>query len=66
MGGGYKMGGGGHVKFYPYERGRGTEKVLAILKGGIRLLYHVSKLREAPKFALYQFGTERRTLRATA
>ena len=26
--------GGGHVKFYPYEKGGGTEKVLAILKGG--------------------------------
>ena len=25
--------GGGHVKFYPYEKG-GAEKVLAILKGG--------------------------------
>ena len=24
---------GGHVKFYPYEKG-GAEKVLAILKGG--------------------------------
>ena len=31
--GGYKTGGGGHVKFYPYEKG-GAEKVLAILKGG--------------------------------
>ena len=28
-------GGGGHVKFYPYEKGGGgAEKVLAILKGG--------------------------------
>ena len=26
-------GGGGHVKFYPYEEG-GAEKVLAMLKGG--------------------------------
>ena len=34
--GGYKTGGGGHVKFYPYEKGGGgvAEKVLAILKGG--------------------------------
>ena len=32
-GGGYKTGGGGHVKFYPYEKG-GAEKVLAVLKGG--------------------------------
>ena len=32
-GGGYKTGGGGHVKFYPYEKG-GAGKVLAILKGG--------------------------------
>ena len=32
-GGGYKTGGGGHVKFYPYEKG-GAEKVLAMLKGG--------------------------------
>ena len=35
--GGYKTGegGGGHVKFYPYEkRGGGAEKVLAMLKGG--------------------------------
>ena len=28
------MGGGGHVKFYPYEKGGGAEKVLAMLKGG--------------------------------
>ena len=32
--GGYKTGGGGHVKFYPYKKGGGAEKVLAILKGG--------------------------------
>ena len=34
--GGYKTGrGGGHVKFYPYEKwGGGAEKVLAMLKGG--------------------------------
>ena len=32
-GGGYKTEGGGHVKFYPYEKG-GAEKVLAMLKGG--------------------------------
>ena len=32
-GGGSKTGGGGHVKFYPYENG-GAEKVLAMLKGG--------------------------------
>ena len=32
-GGGYKTGGGGHVKFYPYEKG-GAENVLAMLKGG--------------------------------
>ena len=31
--GGYKTGGGGPVKFYPYKKG-GAEKVLAILKGG--------------------------------
>ena len=32
---GYKTrGGGGYVKFYPYEKGEGAEKVLAILKGG--------------------------------
>ena len=32
--GGYKTGEGGRqVKFYPYEKG-GTEKVLAMLKGG--------------------------------
>ena len=28
-----REGGGGHVKFYPYEKG-GAETVLAILKGG--------------------------------
>ena len=29
------MGGRGeHVKFYPYEKGGGAEKVLAMLKGG--------------------------------
>ena len=29
-------GGGGrvHAKFYPYEKGGGAEKVLAMLKGG--------------------------------
>ena len=32
--GGYKTGGGWHVKFNPYERGGGAEKVLAMLKGG--------------------------------
>ena len=31
--GGLQNGRGGHVKFYPYEKG-GAEKVLAILKGG--------------------------------
>ena len=25
---------GRHMKFYPYEKGGGAEKVLAILKGG--------------------------------
>ena len=30
-----REGGGGHVKFYPYEKG-GAEKVLAMLKGGHR------------------------------
>ena len=25
---------GGHVKFYPYEKGGGAEKVLAMSKGG--------------------------------
>ena len=32
-GGGATKREGGHVKFYPYEKG-GAEKVLAILKGG--------------------------------
>ena len=34
--GGLQNGRGGHVKFYPYEKGGGggTEKVLAMLKGG--------------------------------
>ena len=32
-GGGLQNGRGGHVKFYPYEKG-GSEKVLAMLKGG--------------------------------
>ena len=27
-------GGGGHVKFYPYKKGGGAEKVLAMLNGG--------------------------------
>ena len=31
--GGLQNGRGGHVKFYPYEKG-GAEKVLAMLKGG--------------------------------
>ena len=31
--GGLQNGRGGHVKFYPYEKG-GAEKVLAVLKGG--------------------------------
>ena len=29
-----REGGGGHVKFYPYEKRGGEEKVLAMLKGG--------------------------------
>ena len=33
-GGVYKTRGGRHVKFYPYEKGGGTEKDLAMLKGG--------------------------------
>ena len=34
-GGGLQNGRGGHVKFYPYEKGGGgAEKVLAMLKGG--------------------------------
>ena len=33
-GGRLQNGRGGHVKFYPYEKGGGAEKVLAILKGG--------------------------------
>ena len=32
-GGATKREGGGHTKFYPYEKG-GAEKVLAVLKGG--------------------------------
>ena len=32
-GGGLQNGRGGHVKFYPYEKG-GAENVLAMLKGG--------------------------------
>ena len=32
--GGYKTGGGDHVKFYPYKKGGGAENVLAMLKGG--------------------------------
>ena len=28
------MGGGGHLKFYPYEKGGGEENVLAMLKRG--------------------------------
>ena len=33
-GGATKWEGGRHVKFYPYEKGGGAEKVLAMLKGG--------------------------------
>ena len=34
-GGGYTMGGGGQVKFYPNNKKLGgTEKVLALLRGG--------------------------------
>ena len=34
-GGGFKTGGGGRqVRFNPYEKGGGGEKVLAMLKGG--------------------------------
>ena len=32
-GGGATKREGGHVKFYPYEKGGGAEKVLAMLKG---------------------------------
>ena len=28
------MGGGGHMKFYRYEKGGGAEKVVAMLNGG--------------------------------
>ena len=35
-GGGYKKGGGGHMKFYPYEKGGRVEKALAMLKGGTK------------------------------
>ena len=31
-----KREGGGHVKFYPYEKGGGAEKVLAMLKRGVQ------------------------------
>ena len=35
MCGGYKIGGGWQVQFYPYKMGKGeAEKVLAVLKGG--------------------------------
>ena len=33
-GGGLQNGRGGQVKFYPYKRGGGAEKVLAVLKVG--------------------------------
>ena len=33
-GGGLQNGRGGHVKFYPSEKGGGAEKVLSMLKGG--------------------------------
>ena len=32
--GGLQNGRGGHVKFYPYKKGGGAEKVIAMLKGG--------------------------------
>ena len=35
--GGYKTGGGGQVKFYPYKNGVGAaKKVLAMLRGGTK------------------------------
>ena len=33
-GGATKREGGGHMKFYPYEKGGGAENVVAILNGG--------------------------------
>ena len=33
-GGGYKTGGGGHMKFYPYEKGGGGRKSLNHAEGG--------------------------------
>ena len=33
-GGGLQNGRGGHVKFYPYEKGGGVGTVLAMLEGG--------------------------------
>ena len=33
-GGGYKTGGGGHVKFYPYEKGGGGGKSFSHAEGG--------------------------------
>ena len=32
--GDYKTGGGGHVKFYPYEKGAGGAKSLSHAEGG--------------------------------
>ena len=34
-----KREGGGQVKFHPYKKGWGAEKVLAILKGGHKKLW---------------------------
>ena len=43
-----REGGGGHVKFYPCEKGGGAKKVLAMLKGGTTLFG--SFLRGSLKF----------------
>ena len=32
---------GGHVKFYPYEKGGGAENVLAMLKGTHKMFWIV-------------------------
>ena len=46
--GGYKTG-GGHVKFYPYGKGRGPKRFIARLRGNIANAY----LGKYKKFSVY-------------
>ena len=49
-------GGGRQVKFYPYKKGRGAEKFLAILKGGCTKGFGVVFTQELEVLAILEGG----------